>query len=518
MTIGDEETRRESGVVESDSEPRPSTGSDRRRLALEVVGPIAAGMGAVLLAFAGRYGYHADELYFRLLGEAGLSWGYVDQPPLLPLLARISTAVFGDTLLGLRVPAVLCAMAVVVIGAMICAEMGGNRAAQLLTAVGLASSVLVLSIGHFLLTSSVDTVTGLLVMLFMLRALLRDDGRWWLLAGGVCGVALYAKWVILLLPVTLLIGLLMVGPRSHFRDWRLYAAMGLTLVIGGPNVVYQLTNDLPQLQMARALGELDGEANRSLFVSNLIFQLGPGLVAFWVSGIIGTLRDRQWRPIKALGVAYLIATAAAFLVEGGRPDYTAGFLITLLAAGSVRIARWCKRRRWRWPFVAAVIAATAILQSLLALPVIPERRLADFPINSMALETVGWPDLADQVVDAYRSLPDADRDTVVVLVDNFGEAGALERYAASDLPAVFSGHNELHEWGPPPDTADTVLTVGVDAQRLAADFDTCQELARVDNGLEVENIEQGKVISVCRGRQAPWPEIWPRYRHLGAYL
>lgn len=39
----------------------------------------------VLLATAEGYGWHRDELYFRLLPPA---WGYVDQPPLTPLVVH----------------------------------------------------------------------------------------------------------------------------------------------------------------------------------------------------------------------------------------------------------------------------------------------------------------------------------------------------------------------------------------------------------------------------------------------
>ena len=45
-------------------------------------GPVFAAMAALALVLtlsSGGYGYHRDELYFRLLPPA---WGYLDQPPL----------------------------------------------------------------------------------------------------------------------------------------------------------------------------------------------------------------------------------------------------------------------------------------------------------------------------------------------------------------------------------------------------------------------------------------------------
>ena len=41
------------------------------------------------LLIAGRYGIFRDELYYLACGEH-LDWGYVDQPPLIALIAWIA--------------------------------------------------------------------------------------------------------------------------------------------------------------------------------------------------------------------------------------------------------------------------------------------------------------------------------------------------------------------------------------------------------------------------------------------
>ena len=77
---------------------------DRRRppVAWSLVLPVAAAELLLLVATANRYGYHRDELYFRVAARHP-AWGYDDQPALTPLIGRFSEWLFGETPRGLRV-------------------------------------------------------------------------------------------------------------------------------------------------------------------------------------------------------------------------------------------------------------------------------------------------------------------------------------------------------------------------------------------------------------------------------
>ena len=136
-------------------------------------GPVIAAMlalAALLAATSNAYGYHRDELYFRMLEPA---WGYVDQPPLTPLIARAMASIIDEPWF-MRLPAILAAVAAVLVAALIAREVGGGRRAQALAAWTAAASAFPMIFGHVLLTSSLDLVIWPLACLFAMRALLRS--------------------------------------------------------------------------------------------------------------------------------------------------------------------------------------------------------------------------------------------------------------------------------------------------------------------------------------------------------
>ncbi|GAA3758742.1 glycosyltransferase family 39 protein [Plantactinospora mayteni] len=500
--------------------PGKTATADGGRVALAPIawrplGAVAGLFAALLLATNGGYGYHRDELYFLMLRP---DWGYRDQPPLTPAIARLADALFGGSLWGLRVPATLSVLAALLLAALLARELGGGALAQTLAAFGLGSGSATLIFGHVLLTAGFDVVVWLGIILCAARALLRDQPRWWLAAGAVLGIGLYNKLLVVLLLVGLGAGLLAVGPRRVLAGRWLWAGVALALVVAAPNLVYQLTHDLPQADMAGAIAENKGAESRSGFVPFQFLLIGPPLAAVWLAGLVGLLRRRQWRPVRALAVAYLVVCVLV-LVSGGQPYYPYGLLGALLAAGSVVVAEWLGRgrRRIRATVVGTAYLANVVASAVIALPLLPVGVLGDTPvpgINVTAADSVGWPRYVDQVVQAYDELPPADRAAAVVLTANYGEAGALTRLGADRLPAIYSGHNELGYYGPPPESATVLVGVGVgEPAELRQYFGACRLAGRLDNGVGVDNEEQGVPIVVCHDRRLTWAELWPRVRH-----
>src|SRR5690349_21943681 len=73
----------------------------RLGFAMAVVWAMAAAKLLFHIYFNNRYGYFRDEFDY-LACARHLAWGYVDQPPLVPFLARISAEMLGYSLRAIR--------------------------------------------------------------------------------------------------------------------------------------------------------------------------------------------------------------------------------------------------------------------------------------------------------------------------------------------------------------------------------------------------------------------------------
>lgn len=489
--------------------------ADRPPLAWRVVLPAALAQAVALTVGSQGYGYHRDELYYRMLPPA---WGYVDQPPLTPLLARLTTHL-ADQPWAIRLPATLAAVSSVVVLALICRELGGGRAAQALTAWGYAFAALPLMLGHVLLTSTLDLALLLLVTLAILRATRGPTDRApraWLAAGALAGVTAYNRWIVAAVVLSLVAGIALCGPRRQLATrWPWLGAL-VAAVVAAPNLVYQATHDWPQLAMGDALSAHNAGEVRGQVLPLLVIMLGPPLAVVWVTGLVWLVR----RPQRAAGgflAVGCVGMVAFTIASGAQPHYPVHLLSVAYAAGCVPVARWLAARRVWWGVGVALVAVNSVVSVVLALPVVPAARLGATPladISPLVADQVGWPRYVAQVAEAYRHAPEP-RPTVVI-ASNYGEAGALARYGpALRLPPVVSGHNALGEVGPRPAGDTTVVVfVGYQFDDARAFFARCDVVARLDNGLDVDNEEQGAPVAVCRGPREPWAQLWPRAAHL----
>ena len=482
-----------------------------RRPLLSVAGAVAV----LLVATSARYGYHRDELYFLVAGQHP-DWGYPDQPPLSPVLARLMDLIGPGSLVVLRLPSALATAAVVLLTGLIARELGGAARAQLIAAGCSAVSAFALITGHQLSTTTLDVLFSTLLVYLVVRAV-RTREHWLLAwAGLTLGLGLLNKLQVGALAVALLVAVVAVGPRRLLRTPWLGTGALVAAVCAAPYVAWQSLNGWPQLDMA---GTIAGEGDQGGRLGFLPFQLllvSPLLVPVWVAGLVWLLRRPAGRPFRFLAVGYLLL-AAFYLLTGGKAYYLAALYPALLAAGGIAVAGWLGEVRLRRTLLVGAIAGSAAVAAVLGLAVLPARALGPvLAVNYDAGEQVGWPRYVDQVASVWNALPGSQRATGLVLTQNYGEAGAIDRYGPDrGLPPAYSGHNGFAGWRVPIGQSGPVVLVGyADTGLRTRLFGSCQQQATLDNGVGLDNDEQGRPVWLCGAPPRPWAQVWPEVTHL----
>src|SRR5258705_8446102 len=168
--------------------------------------------------FNNRYVYFRDEFDYLACGDH-LAWGYVDQPPLLPFLVRISRVILGDSLRSIRFLPALAASALVVLTAMMARELGGRRFALIVAAVAVLIAPTYLSDGSLLTTNCLEPIFWMGCAYFAILAVKRDP-RYWLWFGIIAGLGLEEKYSIAVVGFGVVLGLLLTDQRRMiWTNW-----------------------------------------------------------------------------------------------------------------------------------------------------------------------------------------------------------------------------------------------------------------------------------------------------------
>jgi 4-amino-4-deoxy-L-arabinose transferase-like glycosyltransferase len=465
-----------------------------------------------------RYGYHRDELYFLACGKH-LAWGFVDQPPLVPAIARLSDTLAPGSLAVLRLWPAWMEAATVAMAGVIAWELGAGPAGQIGATLVAACTPGFLLAGHLLSTATSDILVWALVTWLVLRLLRTGHPRWWVGVGVAIGAGLENKWTVGFLVMGLLVGMLATPQRRLLRSWWFALGIAVAVAIWIPNLVWQADHGWPQLTMIRQIQS--GASGLGPTIAWFPFQIlitGAGAL-LWLAGLLRVLRDPEARTYRPLGVAYVVLAVVLALAAGDKQYYVAGLYVPLYGAGAVPLERWLDRHRHglsRPLAISALIATTALFLPL-ALPVLPVSAFASLGLNGVDPELgeqVGWPTLAVEVARAWDHVPPNERAHAVIITSNYGEAGAIERFGPQlGLPLPYSGHNSWWWWGRPPKGTTTAVLVGYALADIPTQFSEVRRTGIIGNPFGIEDQEYGRPILIATDPRQLLQRAWLHWRH-----
>jgi dolichyl-phosphate-mannose-protein mannosyltransferase len=473
-------------------------------------GGAALGITALHLATNSTLGFHTDELYYLDSGRHP-ALGYVDFPPVVPLLARLETGLFGISPWNLRLlPTLLGGFMVALSGAYV-RRLGGSLRLQGLALLIAVAAPYFLGANWVFQTVTFDEVTWMVALYWFLCLVTDGRPRYWIYLGITLGIGLEVKYTIVGLIVGIGMAVLLAPPlRSTLRTKYPWIAAAIALLIWAPNLVWQVAEGFPSLTyITNHQGSGGGPSAYLIEVFGYLFFLVP----LWLAGLVSLFRRPLLRPI---GIACVVPLLLFLFV--GKSYYAVGTVPIVMAQGLMAISQVTRPKIRSALQIAVVVASVlefvAFVQ--LTLPITPPNRLhaAGLDVkNELFADSVGWDDIAHQVQTMYGDLPTAERKDTVIISAYYGVPAALWIYGdRRRLPAVMSPQLSDWYWLPHHLTATSALMVDYQPSDVSWMCSSSRLIGYLTVPYNVEGLEQGAPVTFCR-LNASIPELWGRLRN-----
>jgi hypothetical protein len=483
---------------------------------------IAGAIAVLHLLTNSRYGFHRDELQF-LSDARHLDWGFVAYPPFTPFIERIGLAIFGLSLVGLRLFSVIAQAVTIAAGGLMARELGGKRLAQITAALAVALSPLPIFQGTEFQYTSFDYLWWVLIAYFTIRLLRTGNPRWWLAIGAVVGMGLLTKYAIVFYIAGILAGVAFTPARRYLKRAWFWAGIALALLIFLPNFIWLVRHQFISYTFlqhihTRDVGEGRGEGflrDQFLVCANLF------AIPLWIAGLIAFLRSSRYRMLAWM----FLIPVAIFFFSKGRGYYTAAAYPMLVAMGATVSERWLASlpRRSRGTIESVFFAGLAVCGAFIFAVVVPlasSGPLRDFALknNGDLREEIGWEELVKTVAGIRDSLTPEQQASLGVIAGNYGEEGAIEILGpAYHLPLPISTTNSgwLRGYPTPPPT--TFILIGVSREDAFGIFTGCRVAGHNGNseGIRNEELLYHPDIFVCGPSRMPWPQLWKDHQSFG---
>ena len=378
-----------------------------------------------------------------------LDLSYYSKGPAVAYIIAASTSLFGDTMLAVRLPAIVM-FAGITIGVYALASRVFDSERTALLAAGLMQLSPI-----FLFYSLAMTIDTPLVLCwtwatyFAVRAII-DGRRWaWIVVGVLLGLGFLAKYAALLWWVGMLAWGLIDRRRVRWGD--ALAGFAVSLAFTAPVLIWNARHDWVSFRhVAKQTGATGGSIFRGNFLELVGSQIGvvnPAIAILMIAAAGWAWKggDSRRRMLLAIGATFFALTVIVSLFAKVQTNWPGPAYVTLivLAAGFVadRAANAVSWRRWKGVVIAAVaigIGAHVIGRepAMLIRPLraigLPEDKLA--AIDGLS-RLRGWEELGRRVGEEARALGDE----TIILCDSYMQTALMAFYVRGRPRTYYAG-------------------------------------------------------------------------------
>jgi len=397
-----------------------------------------------------EYELHRDE-YLHLDQAHHLAWGFQSVPPFTSWVSYL-IYLFGNSVFWVKFfPALFGALTILVVWKAV-EELDGNLFALILGATCVLFSAL-LRINTLYQPNSFDVLSWTLVYFILLKYIKTENSKWLLIGAVAFAIGFLNKYNIIFLAIGLIPSILLSEQRKICTKKEFYFSLLVGLLIVLPNLLWQFNNNFPVIHHLNELSknQLVNISRIDFLKSQVFFFLG-GL--FVIAAAIYSLLFHT--PFKRYRVFLwaIIFTLIVFIYFKAKDYYAIGLYPIYIAFGSVFLAEKLKEgtKRYLQPALIAIPILLFIPFYQIGFPnkspeyIINHKQAyqklgllrwedgKDHNLPQDFADMLGWKELSQKVDSAFLSF--ADKQSTLVLCDNYGQAGAINFYTKQNIKAV----------------------------------------------------------------------------------
>jgi 4-amino-4-deoxy-L-arabinose transferase-like glycosyltransferase len=192
--------------------------------------------------FTGQFDLTPDESYYWFWSKH-LHLSYFDHPPMVALLIRLFTGLFGEKEWVVRLPAILMGVGDTFLIYLLSKKVFKSREAGIYSAMVL-NSILIFSAGMVIMTPDTPQLFfWILAIYYGHSAVIEKRSNHWFLTGMALGLGLLSKYtMILFLPAIFIFLLVTPSCRDQLYSWKPWTSLLLAVLIFSPVLIWNAQN------------------------------------------------------------------------------------------------------------------------------------------------------------------------------------------------------------------------------------------------------------------------------------
>ncbi|MGL1887569.1 MAG: glycosyltransferase family 39 protein [Reichenbachiella sp.] len=445
------------------------------------------------------YGIFRDELYYLSCADH-LAFGYVDHPPFSIWVLKLYTSIFGDHWAAIRVVPMAVSILSTYLIVKCIGSLKGDALAKWIAGVAFIAAPINMAFTSYYSMNAFEICFWLLGFYQMTKVLNHPKSNiTWIWFGVIIGAGMMNKISMTWFAIGFVLYLVISPDRKLLVTTGPYLSGIVALLIFSPFLIWNYYHDWAHLEFAKNAStfKYSGISRMDFLSEQLLLENPYVLILLLGSALFLFSKKYAWQQ-KAPMVLF-VSTISILLLKGNvKSEYMASSYAAVFISGSIYLSD-IVNKRWQintLKIYAIFYLLTGLFLVPLACPMLPAQQFIIYQqflglsakntegkkesaLPQFFADMHGWETIARTVAIASNQLTKFEKQNVVIVTNNYGEASAMAYYQEQfDLPPAVSKHNNHYLWGKELTENrqfDVFIVIGDDPDHLRDLFEVVEE-------------------------------------------